>query len=91
MVMVMASPPPGCDAVHAVCGTDGLVAYRCNPHTDAKDAAARGAELLDRIVIGGGAVVVMPRHPCPRCGRARSAAAEWSLLTNSYGCTVEVK
>jgi microcystin degradation protein MlrC len=33
-----------------VCDTDGLVAYRCNPHTDAKAAAAQGAELLDRIV-----------------------------------------
>lgn len=29
--------------------TQGLVAYRCNPHTDAKDAAINGARLLDRI------------------------------------------
>ena len=34
--------------------TQGLVAYRCNPHTDAKDAATRGAELLDRVMCGGG-------------------------------------
>ena len=33
--------------------TDGLVGYRQNPHTDAKEASARGAELLDRIMRSG--------------------------------------
>jgi microcystin degradation protein MlrC len=33
--------------------TDGLVAYRENPHIDAKDASKRGAELLDRIMASG--------------------------------------
>ena len=33
--------------------TQGLVAYRCNPHTDACAAARRGAELLDRILESG--------------------------------------
>ncbi len=33
--------------------TQGLVAYRCNPHTDAKDAAINGAMLLDRILESG--------------------------------------
>lgn len=30
--------------------TQGLVAYRCNPHTDAKEAAINGAKLLERIL-----------------------------------------
>mgnify|MGYP003350011506 FL=1 len=30
--------------------SQGLVAYRCNPHTDAKDAAIQGAKLLDEIL-----------------------------------------
>ncbi len=33
--------------------TDGLIAYRKNPHTDAKDASTRGAKLLDRIMSSG--------------------------------------
>lgn len=58
---------PGGDAV-PICGvldlhgnisqrtierTQGLVAYRFNPHTDACEAARRGAELLDRILVTG--------------------------------------
>lgn len=34
-------------------GTQGLIAYQCNPHTDACAAAARGARLLDRILTDG--------------------------------------
>jgi len=33
--------------------TDGFVAYRCNPHTDACQAARDGALLLDRIISTG--------------------------------------
>ena len=33
--------------------TQGLVAYRCNPHTDACEAAIRGARILDRILTDG--------------------------------------
>lgn len=33
--------------------TQGLIAYRCNPHTDAREAAVRGAELLDEIMTSG--------------------------------------
>lgn len=33
--------------------TQGFSAYRCNPHTDAHEAAARGAKLLDRILTQG--------------------------------------
>ena len=47
--------------------TDGLVAYRCNPHTDAKDAASRGAELLDDI---------LRRRRRPRC-LYRSVPVTW--------------
>lgn len=32
--------------------TQGLAAYRCNPHTDACDAAIRGARILERILSG---------------------------------------
>ena len=32
--------------------TQGLVAYRCNPHTDACESAVRGARILDRILSG---------------------------------------
>jgi microcystin degradation protein MlrC len=33
--------------------TQGFVAYRCNPHTDAHAAAVAGAELLDRMMASG--------------------------------------
>ena len=33
--------------------TDGFVAYRCNPHTDAHQASVDGAKLLDRIMTSG--------------------------------------
>jgi microcystin degradation protein MlrC len=33
--------------------TQGLIAYRRNPHTDAREAAVRGAQLLDRILSAG--------------------------------------
>jgi len=33
--------------------TQGLISYRCNPHTDAREAAVRGAQLLDRILSTG--------------------------------------
>lgn len=33
--------------------TQGLIAYRCNPHTDSREAAIRGAQLLDRILTDG--------------------------------------
>lgn len=33
--------------------TQGMVAYRCNPHTDACDSAIRGARILDRILTDG--------------------------------------
>lgn len=35
---------------HTMTRTQGLVAYRCNPHTDACEAAIRGARVLDRIL-----------------------------------------
>lgn len=34
---------------HTIELTQGLVAYRCNPHTDAQEAAINGAQLLERI------------------------------------------
>lgn len=34
-------------------GTQGLIAYQSNPHTDACAAAAKGARLLDRILTDG--------------------------------------
>ena len=33
--------------------TQGLIAYRCNPHTDARAATVNGAKLLDRILTDG--------------------------------------
>jgi microcystin degradation protein MlrC len=33
--------------------TQGFSAYRCNPHTDAHEAAVRGARLLDKILTSG--------------------------------------
>jgi microcystin degradation protein MlrC len=33
--------------------TQGLIAYRCNPHTDAREATVNGAKLLDRILTEG--------------------------------------
>ena len=32
---------------------EGMVAYRCNPHTDSRDAAIRAAELLDGMLTTG--------------------------------------
>ncbi len=44
--------------------SDGLVAYRCNPHTDGKAAAMDGARMLDRLMRGGTrAVTVIERPP----------------------------
>jgi len=33
--------------------TQGLIAYRCNPHTDSREASMRGAKLLDQILTDG--------------------------------------
>ena len=33
--------------------TQGLIAYRCNPHTDAREATVNGAKLLDQILSEG--------------------------------------
>ncbi len=41
----------------------GLVAYRENPHTDALEAAARGAELLDRLMCTGELPATLWAHP----------------------------
>jgi len=58
---------PGCESI-PVCGvldlhgnisqqfaeaTQAFVSYQCNPHTDARQAAVRGAQLLDRILQTG--------------------------------------
>ncbi len=43
--------------------TQGLVAYRENPHTDSKAAAAAGAELLERILASGKQPKTYWRHP----------------------------
>jgi microcystin degradation protein MlrC len=37
--------------------TQGLIAYRCNPHTDSREASQRGATLLNRIMTDGTAPV----------------------------------
>jgi microcystin degradation protein MlrC len=42
---------------------DGLVAYRCNPHTDAHAASLDGARLLDRLLRTGGRAVTVWQHP----------------------------
>lgn len=33
--------------------TQGLISYQCNPHTDSRNAAVRGARLLERILDSG--------------------------------------
>jgi microcystin degradation protein MlrC len=43
--------------------TQGFVAYRCNPHTDAHAAAVAGANLLDRIMSTGRKSVSVWEHP----------------------------
>ena len=68
---------PGCESL-PVCGvldlhgnispdfaeaTQAFVAYQCNPHTDARQAAVRGAQLLDRIVHSGQQPVTVWAQP----------------------------
>lgn len=43
--------------------SDGLIAYRENPHTDAKDAARRGCEMLDRLMASHARTVTVWEHP----------------------------
>jgi microcystin degradation protein MlrC len=43
--------------------TNGFVAYRCNPHTDACEAARAGARLLDRILTTGKRPTCVWAHP----------------------------
>jgi microcystin degradation protein MlrC len=43
--------------------TDGLVAYRSNPHVDAREAAVDGALLLDRILTTGRRPVCLWEQP----------------------------
>ena len=43
--------------------TDGLVAYRSNPHVDAREAAVDGARLLDRILTTGKRPVCLWEQP----------------------------
>jgi len=43
--------------------SNGLVAYRENPHTDAKQAAIDGARLLDRLMRTGERAVTLRAHP----------------------------
>lgn len=43
--------------------SNGLVAYRCNPHTDGKEAAMDGARLLDRLVRSGERCVTVFAQP----------------------------
>lgn len=43
--------------------TQGLIAYRCNPHTDSREAAMRGAKLLDQILTEGKAPVGVWAQP----------------------------
>jgi microcystin degradation protein MlrC len=41
----------------------GLIAYRENPHTDAAEAAARSAALLDRLMSSGERPITLWEHP----------------------------
>lgn len=43
--------------------TQGLIAYRHNPHTDSRDASVRGATLLDQIMTTGQSPVTVWEHP----------------------------
>jgi microcystin degradation protein MlrC len=43
--------------------SNGLIAYRCNPHTDGKEAAMDGARLLDRLVRSGERCVTVFAQP----------------------------
>lgn len=43
--------------------TQGLIAYRNNPHTDSRDASIRGASLLDQIMTTGRSPVTVWEHP----------------------------
>lgn len=43
--------------------TQGLIAYRQNPHTDAREAAVDGARLLDRIMATGAQPVTVWEQP----------------------------
>jgi len=43
--------------------SSGLVAYRENPHTDAREAAMRGAYLLDRLMRTGERPITVCAHP----------------------------
>ena len=48
----------------AMCGADTVgVAYRCNPHTDARDAAVGAARILGRLMESGERVVTVRRQP----------------------------
>ncbi len=43
--------------------SNSFVAYRCNPHTDGKEAAIDGAQLLDRLMRSGERCVTVFDHP----------------------------
>jgi microcystin degradation protein MlrC len=43
--------------------SDGLVSYRCNPHTDSREASMDAARLLDRLMCAGERAVTVWAHP----------------------------
>lgn len=43
--------------------SSGLISYRANPHTDAKESAKDGARLLDRLMKEGGHPITVWEHP----------------------------
>jgi microcystin degradation protein MlrC len=43
--------------------SNGLISYRCNPHTDSREASMRGARLLDRLMRTGERPVTVWEHP----------------------------
>ncbi|MBZ5665132.1 MAG: M81 family metallopeptidase [Acidobacteriia bacterium] len=62
--------------------SDGLVAYRENPHTDAKASATRAARLFDRVISGGERPKTVWEHPpimWPPTGTATATEPMYSL------------
>ncbi|HLV80266.1 MAG TPA: M81 family metallopeptidase [Chthonomonadaceae bacterium] len=62
--------------------SNALIAYRENPHVDARDAALRAAKLLDRFLESGGRPITVWRHPpilWPPTATETAAEPMWSL------------
>jgi microcystin degradation protein MlrC len=61
--------------------SNGLVTYRENPHTDAKESAVRAAHLLDRVMSRGQLPVTLWQHPPVMWPPTGTATADEPMLS----------